>query len=90
MATIIISLAAQVLPEDSRFHKLFWLPIAMMLIDFGENIGIVSMLNSHPEQSVAVAQITNIFTMLKWISFGASLLSILVLFGMWLTRRGKA
>ena len=86
---ILINLTAKTLPADSGWQKLYLLPFLMMLADFGENIGIVSMLKSYPNQSVQVAQIANIFTMVKWGSFAIVLLATLVLLVRWLAQRNR-
>jgi uncharacterized membrane protein YozB (DUF420 family) len=43
-----------------------------------ENLGIVTLLSTFPAQLTAVAWLTTIFTMVKWIFAGASVLLIVI------------
>ena len=66
--------------ENSLMHKLNVVPFGAWLFDLLENIGIVSMLSVFPSTPAALAWTTTIFTMVKWIFAGASM--ILVVIGM--------
>lgn len=63
---------------DSKMQKWNVMPVGMWLFDLLENLGIVTMLSVWPSQPAAVAWLTTIFTMVKWMFAGASLLLIVV------------
>ena len=50
---------------DSPLYYLCLMPLFSGLFDYGENIGIIRMLNTFPNYSIFVAQITNVFSILK-------------------------
>jgi len=50
---------------DSPLYYLCLIPLFSGLFDYGENIGIITMLNTFPDNSIFVAQITNVFSILK-------------------------
>ena len=50
--------------EGSLFY-ICYLPLISALFDYGENIGIITLLNSYPNQINLMAQITNVFSVLK-------------------------
>ena len=50
---------------DSPLYYLCLIPLFSGLFDYGENIGIITMLNTFPNNSIFVAQITNVFSILK-------------------------
>jgi hypothetical protein len=53
---------------DKLRGNLFYLcllPVFSGLFDYSENIGIISMLNSFPENSILLSQFTNVFSILK-------------------------
>jgi hypothetical protein len=66
------------LKSDSKMQKLNIVPIGAWLFDLLENLGIVTLLSIYPGQSIAVAWLTIIFTMIKWIFAGASMLLIVI------------
>ena len=55
------------------------LPFASMFLDYSENICILSMLYSYPQQSIYLATLCEIFKMLKWLTL--SVVLILVVYG---------
>ncbi len=55
-------------------------PLLGMLFDFGENLGIVTMLSQFPDQSLLVAAITAKFSLMKWIFALGSI--ILIIWGL--------
>jgi len=63
---------------DSKMQKLNILPLGAWLFDLLENLGIVTLLSTFPAQITAVALLTTIFTMVKWIFAGASMLLIVL------------
>jgi hypothetical protein len=50
--------------ESSLFYLCF-LPLFAGLFDYSENIGIIALLTSYPNNSVVLAQVTNVFSVLK-------------------------
>jgi hypothetical protein len=48
-----------------NFFYLCLLPLFSGLFDYFENIGIITMLNSYPDNSILLTQITNVFSILK-------------------------
>ena len=56
-----------------RFHLL---PFAALLFDYAENVNIVTLLHSYPQQSMTVATLCEIFKGSKWLIFGAVILLI--------------
>ena len=50
---------------DGPLYYLCLIPLLSGLFDYGENIGIIKMLNTFPDNSAFVAQITNVFSILK-------------------------
>ena len=63
---------------DSQMQKLNVMPVGMWLFDLLENLGIVTLLSTYPAQWMAAAWLTTIFTMIKWIFAGASMLLIVI------------
>ena len=64
--------------SDSKMQKLNVIPLGAWLFDLLENLGIVATLSAFPAQLTAIAWLTTIFTMIKWIFVGASVLLIVV------------
>jgi hypothetical protein len=56
------------------------LPFASLLFDYLENITIVTMLKSYPDQSMTVATLCEIFKLGKWLTFAAML--VLIVYGL--------
>jgi hypothetical protein len=50
--------------ERSLFYLCF-LPLFAGFFDYSENIGIIALLTSYPNNSVVLAQVTNVFSVLK-------------------------
>jgi uncharacterized membrane protein len=69
LALIIIKLRGQT--------RLMYLPFGVLLLDYLENIMILSMLGTFPTRLELVAQLAGIVTALKWAFAGATLLTIL-------------
>jgi hypothetical protein len=63
---------------DSKMQKLNVMPVGAWLFDLLENLGIVTLLSTFPAQLMAVAWLTTIFTMVKWLFAGASMLLIVI------------
>jgi hypothetical protein len=64
--------------ENSAMQKLNVMPFGAWLFDLLENLGIVTMLSIYPSTPAMVAWLTTIFTMVKWLFAGASILLILI------------
>ncbi|MCB9236190.1 MAG: hypothetical protein H6581_31365 [Bacteroidia bacterium] len=63
--------------KNTRLEKISALPFLTMLFDFAENATIVTLLNSHPNVSGMVANLCEVFKLLKWGSIMIMLLLIL-------------
>lgn len=55
-------------------------PFVTLILDYLENITIVSLLKSYPDQSMTVATFCEIFKMLKWFTFAVT--ALLVIYGL--------
>ncbi len=84
-----LALTPRIYTEGSFWQKLYLIPIAGVLMDLSENVGIVLMLNSYPEQPVLIARAACAFTLLKWGILGVSLVIAFVLGVTWFVRRNK-
>jgi hypothetical protein len=65
---------------ESKLQRLNVVPCGAWLFDLFENLGIATLLTVYPSQPAALAWATAIFTSLKWMFAGASIL--LTLFGL--------
>jgi hypothetical protein len=65
-------------PADSPVQKFVALPVLGLVTDYLENIGIVSALLTYPSRLDTLVQFANVFTMLKWLSAGLTILLIVV------------
>lgn len=63
---------------EGNFFYLCLIPIFAGIFDYGENIGIITMINSYPDISVLTSQITNIFSILKSASTSIYFISLIV------------
>lgn len=63
---------------DSRMQSLNVVPLGAWLFDLFENLGIVSMLSIYPSTPAMLAWITAIFTLVKWLFAGATIILILI------------
>jgi hypothetical protein len=61
-------------------EKITLLPFVVLLFDFLENAMIVSMLVDYPTQSPVLVSLCEVFKLIKWLSFGLTIL--LVLYGL--------
>ncbi len=64
---------------ESDLFYLTFLPLFSGLFDYLENIGIITMLNSYPDNSILLTQTTNVFSVLKS-SFTTIYFIILIIF----------
>jgi len=70
---------------ESPYFYLCYLPLFAGLFDYFENIGIISILNSFPHNSVILSQTTSVFTVIKSFLttiYFISLILILIRFGL--------
>lgn len=64
----------------SKVQRLNLMPFGAWFFDLLENLGIVAMLSVYPAQPVLLAWVTAVFTIVKWMFAGASV--VLMTFGM--------
>lgn len=74
---------------DSAAQRLNVVPFGALLFDLLENLSIVLMLSSYPSTLTIVAWLATIFTMIKWVFAGVSIVLLLVGFVMALKNRFK-
>jgi hypothetical protein len=67
---------------DSPMQKWNVIPLGGWLFDLLENLGIVTMLSVYPSTPAALAWITALFTLVKWLFAGATIVLILIGFVM--------
>lgn len=75
--------------RDNRMQSLNVVPLGAWLFDLLENLGIVSMLSIYPSTPAVLAWITAIFTLVKWLFAGATIILILIGLAMALKNRFK-
>lgn len=63
----------------SQKTALAMLPIIVLFLDYLENIGIVTMIHYYPQKLTSIANVTSLFTSLKWSLVVVSIVLILVL-----------
>ncbi|PZV87487.1 hypothetical protein CLV31_101364 [Algoriphagus aquaeductus] len=68
--------------------KYSWLPIAISLMDFFENILILRILKIYPSQDVTLVRFASFFSTSKWLLVGVLLVFGVVGLGYWLVQRG--
>jgi len=68
---------------------ILYLPFLVGLFDALENIGIVQLLTSYPNQLPNLVIITSVFTTLKWIFAFGTLIAVLFLSVTWLLKKNK-
>ncbi len=67
--------------HDHPLNKASLVPYGVMLVDYVENVGIVTMLLRYPARYPMLARLTSVVTLLKWISFGVSMALTVVTLG---------
>jgi len=75
--------------KDSRMQKMNVVPLGGWLFDLLENLGIVSMLSMYPSTPAPLAWIAALFTLVKWLFAAATIVLVLIGFGMALKNRFK-
>lgn len=92
-AIAISACARRAFPPDSPWQRLHLLPILTLLLDYGENLGIITLLTVYPVQPAGLAWVTAGFTLLKWTgvaaSVGALVIVAIIWLRNWLTQRRK-
>lgn len=78
LATSLSAILSRLFPERSSWQKLSLLGLLAGMVDWLENIGILSLIINYPRELPSLANLTNIFTMTK---DGFLLLNLLLLFG---------
>jgi hypothetical protein len=63
---------------NSKMQKWNVMPVGAWLFDLFENLGIVTLISTFPAQWTVVAWLTTIFTMVKWMFVGASMLLMVI------------
>lgn len=63
---------------NSNVHKYNVVPFGAWLFDLLENLGIVTMLSIYPSTPALLAWVTAIFTLVKWLFAGASIILLLI------------
>lgn len=64
---------------NGYYWGLCWFPILAGLFDYFENFGIIAILNSYPDNSISLAQTTNIFSVLKSVFTTLTFTTLIVL-----------
>jgi len=64
--------------HSTSYYKVAILPFCAMMFDYLENVTIITLLKTYPQQSETVATFCEIFKGLKWLCFGMIILLILV------------
>jgi hypothetical protein len=50
---------------EGHLYYICWLPLFAALFDYCENMGVIAMLSSYPDNSTLLARTTNVFSVLK-------------------------
>ncbi|MCF8239628.1 MAG: hypothetical protein K9I85_15805 [Saprospiraceae bacterium] len=66
--------------RNRSIARIHLLPFLTLLMDFAENINIITLLKSYPQQSYLIATLCEVFKLGKWLSFG--LIILLVIYGL--------
>lgn len=72
---------------DSRMQKWNVVPLGAWLFDLFENLGIVTMLSIYPSTPAVLAWLTAIFTLVKWLFAGATI--VLIVTGLVMALRNR-
>jgi hypothetical protein len=78
LALLITWLFQRGFAPDHGMQKLNVVPVGAWLFDLLENIGIVTMLSIYPATHAALAWITGLFTLIKWLFAGVTIILILI------------
>jgi len=83
---ILVVLMDKAYPEARRPNWLLFVPVVTFFADLAENTGIVLLIKNHPACPHTLAQMTSLFTSIKWTFVGLTVAAILWL---WAKRRKK-
>ncbi|MBN1430173.1 MAG: hypothetical protein JXB07_17520 [Anaerolineae bacterium] len=83
-------LSNRIFDMQSRLRGLALLPLGCFVADLLENIGIVVLLANYPRKLSWLIPIISVFTSIKWIVFGASLILLLLGLGILVYQRVRA
>lgn len=76
-AWLIVMLKRKTRWQEARFPVI--LPLLVFGFDMLENTSVVALLSAYPDQPVSLALAASIFTTLKWVMAGVSILAIIML-----------
>lgn len=68
---------------DSKLFYISYFPILAALFDYCENIGIIAMLRTYPSNPDVMAQVTNVFSILKSMLSSTSFISLIIIVAIW-------
>ncbi|MCK4724623.1 MAG: hypothetical protein KAT29_02420 [Anaerolineales bacterium] len=71
-------LSGKVLQDGSRWEMANLLPLAGVLFDYLENISTSLVMLRYPQDTWLAANLAGIFTALKWVSIGASFVTLVI------------
>ena len=89
LATLLSWLLVRAVPATSRWRLLNLLPVLALLCDYAENVGASIVIARFPSNTPVLADLTTVFTMLKWISLSAAFALVPVVGVIALVRRGR-
>jgi len=74
----LLGIILTLLYRESSYAWVILIPFICLLLDYLENINIVILLITFPQQSFAVATLCEIFKLMKWLTFGSVILLMIV------------
>lgn len=83
---LISFLLRKTFPENKKLRLLNLLPFVNMFFDFGENFGIIQLLNEFPNLSEFWVNFASTFGIIKWIFSGIGIALTIALLLSWLTK----
>jgi hypothetical protein len=84
-----LGIALALLYRSTPYGWFCLIPFICLLFDYLENIAIVILLKTFPQQSTSVAILCEIFKLTKWIIFGAIILLVMIGVVVRLTKRTR-
>jgi hypothetical protein len=73
----LLGIILTLLYRESAYAWVSLVPFICLLLDYLENINIVILLITFPQQSFAIATLCEIFKLMKWLTFGCVILSMI-------------
>ncbi|MGN7416144.1 hypothetical protein [Paenibacillus sp. SAF-068] len=93
LLVVLLSVLYRVLPVKSRWRGVNLIPVAGWAMDMFENIGASLIMYRYPERTPVLAELTPIFTLLKWCliyaSFAALVPGVLITLLYYIRKRKK-